>query len=120
MELENDTDLPTSQVSLPRFARPYLPVEDGGLGLNAPCGANGESAPVADLANMPHANFWSVRKHLRPAVSVLDGSDIPGFRVDGNGARIMSRTGGTMGDAVLWGQFDFPVKGTTEYRIPEA
>ena len=122
IEIENNTDLTTSQVSLSRFARPYLPVSDGGLGLNAPCDVNGNTAPVAELAAMPHANFWSVRKHLRPAVSVMDGTDIPGFRLeqgaDDKDYAVLSRAGGTMGDAVLWGQFAFPKKGKTEYIIP--
>ena len=122
IEIENNTDLTTTQVSLPRFARPYLPVSEGGLGLNAPCDVNGKTAPVAELAAMPHANFWSVRKHLRPAVSVLDGSDIPGFALKTNSEdveyAVHSRAGGTMGDAVLWAQFAFPRKGKTEYNIP--
>ena len=122
IEIENNTDLTNSQVSLPRFARPYLPVSEGGLGLNAPCDVNGKTAPVAELAAMPHANFWSVRKHLRPAVSVMDGTDIPGFRLeqgaDDKDYAVLSRAGGTMGDAVLWGQFAFPKKGKTEYIIP--
>ena len=122
IEVENNTDLTTSQVYLPRFARPYLPVSEGGLGLNAPCDVNGNTAPVAELAAMPHANFWSVRKHLRPAVSAMDGTDIPGFRleqgVDNKDYAVLSRAGGTMGDAVLWGQFAFPKKGKTEYNIP--
>ena len=122
IEIENNTDLTTSQVSLPRLARPYLPVSEGGLGLNAPCDVNGKTAPVAELAAMPHANFWSVRKHLRPAVSVLDGSDIPGFALKTNSEdveyAVHSRTGGAMGDAVLWAQFAFPKKGKTEYNIP--
>ena len=122
IEGENNADLAASQVSLPRLARPYLPVSDGGLGLNAPCDVNGETAPADELAAMPHANFWSVRKHLRPAVSVMDGTDIPGFRLergaDGKDYAVLSRTGGTMGDAVLWGQFDFPKKGRTVYSIP--
>ena len=122
IEVENNTDLTTSQVSLPRFARPYLPVSDGGLGLNAPCDVNGKTAPVSELAAMPHANFWSVRKHLRPAVSVMDGTDIPGFRLeqgaDDKDYAVLSRAGGTMGDAVLWGQFDFPKKDEPVYIIP--
>ena len=122
IEIENNTDLTTSQVTLPRFARPYLPVSEGGLGLNAPCDVNGKTAPVAELATMPHANFWSVRKHLRPAVSVMDGTDIPGFRLeqgaDDKDYAVLSRAGGTMGDAVLWGQFDFPKKGKPECIIP--
>ena len=116
--LENNTDLPSSTVGLPRFEKPYLSIEDGGLGLSAPCTVNGESADGEVLTNEIHANFWSVRKHLRPAVTVLDGTDIPGFGYDSNNERIMGRTGGTMGDAVLWGQFEFPRKGKVEYEIP--
>jgi hypothetical protein len=52
-------------------------------------------------------------------VSVLDGSDIPGVRFDESG-KVLSDNGGTMGDPVLWGQFDFPVKGRTEYTVPPA
>jgi hypothetical protein len=116
---ENNTDLRTSTVTMPRLYRPYMPVSEGGLGLNAPCTVNGDSAQVSSLTSMPHANFWSVRKHLRPAVSVLDGSDIPGVRFDESG-KVLSDNGGTMGDPVLWGQFDFPVKGRTEYTVPPA
>jgi len=116
IELENNTDLYTSRVSMPRLERPYMPVSEGGLGLNAPCDANGRSAGPSIISGMPHANFWSVRKHLRPAVSVLDGTDIPGY-ADGG---VQSRAGGTMGDAVLWGQFDFPRKDMAHptYIIP--
>lgn len=116
IELENNTDLYTSRVSMPRLERPYMPVSEGGLGLNAPCDANGRSADPSIIPGMPHANFWSVRKHLRPAVSVLDGTDIPGY-ADGG---VHSRAGGTMGDAVLWGQFDFPRKDMAHptYIIP--
>lgn len=118
IDRENRTDLVSSTVSLPRFSRPYMPVAEGGLGLNAPCDANGYSAPVQAIAAMPHANFWSVRKHLRPAVSAPEGADIPGFRNDALRFGVVSRKGGTMGDPLLWGQFDFPMKGLTEYTVP--
>lgn len=117
-DTENRTDLVSSTVHMPRFQRPYMPVADGGLGLNAPCDVNGNSADNAVLPTMPHANFWSVRKHLRPAVSVVDGSDIPAFAFGQDGERKRARSGGTMGDPVLWGQFDFPKKGIPEYVVP--
>jgi hypothetical protein len=117
IDTENNADLYTSTVSLPRLSRPYLSVADGGIGLNAPCDANGMGADLVKLAMMPHANFWSVRKHLRPAVSAMEGTEVPGFRYE-DGKRVLGRKDGTMGDAVLWGQFDFPKKGITEYMIP--
>ena len=118
IDVENNTDLESSTVSLSRLSRPYMPVSDGGLGLNAPCDVNGNTLSTESLAAMPHANFWSVRKHLRPAVSALDGSDIPGVRFMQDDTMVRSRAGGTMGDAVLWGQFAFPRKDGTEYVIP--
>lgn len=123
IEIENNTDLRTSRVSIPRLERPYMPVSEGGIGLNAPCDVNGHSADNSVIAAMPHSNFWSVRKHLRPAVSVIDGSDIPGYTIGDDGYAVHSRTGGTMGDSVLWGQFDFPKKNKlkkddVEYIIP--
>ena len=117
-DTENRTDLASSTVHMPRFERPYMPVANGGLGLNAPCDVNGNSADAALLPSMPHANFWSVRKHLRPAVSVMDGTDIPAFAFGQEGERKRARKGGTMGDPVLWGQFDFPKKGIPEYVVP--
>lgn len=128
IELENNTDLSVSEVSLPRLCRPYLPVSEGGMGLNAPCDVNGNTVSSPELADMPHANFWSVRKHLRPAVSVMDGTDIPGVGYeigeDEHYHIFHTRSGGTMGDSVLWGQFDFPQKNKldandVEYNIPE-
>lgn len=116
-EQENNTDLESSTVCLPRLTRPYLPVENGGLGLNAPVDVNG-SAPALDVVSgMTHANFWCVRKHLRPAEAVVDGTDIPGFGYAGDDT-VMDRAGGVMGDSVLWGQYDFPRKGEIEYAIP--
>jgi hypothetical protein len=128
IELENNTDLTVSEVSLPRLWRPYLPVAEGGMGLNAPCDVNGNTVSDSKLVDMPHVNFWSVRKHLRPAVSAMDGTDIPGVGYEiGEDEQyhiFHTRSGGTMGDSVLWGQFDFPKKNKldaneVEYNIPE-
>ena len=65
---------------LRRIAVPYLPVDEGGLGLSKPELATGD---------LPHANFWSVRKNLRPA------------------------TGGApceRSNDILWGMYNYPKK----------
>ena len=116
---ENSVDLETSTTCLPRLARPYMSVAGGGLGLSAPIDVNGSRPSDEAVTGMTHANFWSVRTHLRPAVSAMEGTDIPGFGYV-NDARVMDRTGGVMGDAVLWGQYSFPKKGIIEYGIPDA
>lgn len=113
---ENATDSGNSQIDMSRFETPYRSVSDGGLGISAPANVNGDPMEGEALENSIHANFWSVRKHLRPAVSVLDGTDIPAYDSYG-GAR--ASTGGTMGDSVLWGQYEFPRKGgEPDYDIP--
>ena len=111
---ENRSDTESSRVDMSRFERPYLSVDDGGLGLSAPANASGGTMTGSTLENAIHANFWSVRKHLRPAVSVLDGTDIPAYDSTYD-AHV--RRGGTMGDSVLWGQFDFPRKGWEPYYV---
>lgn len=95
-----------------------MSVENGGLGLSAPIDVNGNRPDDGVVTDMPHANFWSVRTHLRPATSIVAGSDIPGFGYV-NGAITMGRSGGVSGDAVLWGQYSFPKKGITEYKTPD-
>lgn len=117
-EQENNTDLESSTVCLPRLSRPYLPVENGGLGLNAPVDVNGSSPALDMVSGMTHVNFWCVRKHLRPAEAAVSGADIPGFGYSGDDT-VMDRTGGVMGDPVLWGQYCFPKKGEIEYVIPD-
>ncbi len=114
-EIENTTDLRSSTLDTSRFERPYLSIPDGGLGLSAPSNVTGDPMTGEALADAIHANFWSVRRHLRPAVSVLEGTDIPAFDATGGA---YARSGGTMGDSLLWGQFAFPKKGMTSYIIP--
>jgi hypothetical protein len=116
---ENGKDTSSSTVHMPRLERPFMSVAGGGLGLSAPVDVNGSRPSDSDVGTMTHANFWSVREHLRPAVSALDGADIPGAGYDGDTA-VMDRKGGVMGDPVLWGQYSFPRKGEVEYVIPEA
>ena len=96
---------------------PYLPVDDGGLGLNAPVNKAGTST-AESIASMPHANFWSVREFLRPATGAANVGDIPRYYKD-HGEWTWGETGGIMSDAVLWGQYDYPHKGNPEYHIPD-
>ena len=117
-EQENNTDLKTSQVSMPRLKKPYLPVSEGGLGLSASVDVHGNpKSDLTSLASDVHVNFWSVRKHLRPAVSAMPGTDVPAFGYD-DGEPVYVHQGGVMGDSVLWGQFDFPRKDETSYTMP--
>lgn len=95
------------KAAMDRLQKPYLPIENGGLEVYPPSNANGEYSEATD--DGIHANFWSVRQFLRPAVSVLAGTDIPG---------VDTRTGGTASDATLYGMFDFPVKGEVRYKLP--
>ena len=76
-EIENATDLRSSTLDTSRFERPYLSISDGGLGLSAPSNVTGDPMTGEALDDAIHANFWSVRRHLRPAVSVLEGTDMP-------------------------------------------
>lgn len=115
---DNDLDVASSTTSLPRLRKPFMSVENGGLGLSAPIDVNGNRPDDGIVTDMPHANFWSVRTHLRPATSIVAGSDIPGFGYV-NGAITMGRSGGVSGDAVLWGQYSFPKKSITEYKTPD-
>lgn len=94
----------------------HLPVSEGGVGLYPPSNCNGEYN--AGTKNGIHANFWSVREHLRPAVSCLANTDVPQFYYDSEKEAIVNRSGGSMGDATIWGQYDYPRKGLTDYHLP--
>jgi len=100
-----------------RLMVPYLPVEFGGLGLNAPVNKRG-TATTAGIESMPHANFWNVREHLRPATGATPCGDIPRYYKDGTEWK-WADNGGIMSDAVLWGQYDYPRKGVPDYRLPD-
>lgn len=100
-----------------RLAVPYLPVANGGLGLNAPVNASGTTTTEA-IQTMPHANFWSVREHLRPATGAAAVGDIPRYySQDDEWCR--AAAGGIMSDPVLWGQYDYPMKGAPDYHMPD-
>ena len=89
-----------------------------GISLYPPADANGGYKSETD--NGPHANFWSVRRFLRPAVTVLDGTDIPGVENEND---LMPehpvRKSGDPGDPTLFRMFDCPKKGEVEYAIPD-
>lgn len=100
-----------------RLMVPYLPASDGGLGLNAPVTKRGTNT-IQDIRTMPHANFWNVREHLRPATGATPRGDIPAYNKEG-GVWTWEDTGGIMSDAVLWGQYDYPTKDGVDYHIPD-
>lgn len=108
-----------------RLATPYNPVVTsgtykGGLGLSAPLDRFGERKGFSvHTPATPHANFWSVYEHIRPAVSVIANSDIPMYEKDGGGVKRYYPAGGIMSDSVLWGQFEYPEKRESGYRLPD-
>lgn len=102
-----------------RLDKPYLPYSEGGIGLYPPANCNGEYNAGAHTMNGSMANFWSVRKHVRPAVSAMPGTDIPGCVLDDMGNRVVTRTGGSMSDPTLWSQFAYPAKGEVDYHLPD-
>ena len=105
--------------ALKRLEKPYLDLEDGGVGLYPPADVNGGHKAETDLG--VHANFWSVRKFIRPAVSVLPGTDIPYMTektVDGNTGVATEYSGGVISDPTLYTMFDFPIRGEKLYVMP--
>lgn len=111
----DDTSL---AMPLPHLERPYLPKEQGGVNLYPPANVNGEHLDATD--DGLHANFWSVRKYIRPAVSVLKGTDIPAHDVipDEGQEPQPSHKNGLISDATMYRMFDFPIPGTVEYKLP--
>lgn len=97
-----------------RIAYPYKSVADGGLGLSAPLDKDGSRETGSYAENQEHANFWSVRAHLRPATGAISYGDIPSYS-DGT----YGESGGVVSDSTLWGQFSYPAKGVTEYHLPD-
>lgn len=100
-----------------RLSLPYLPVSEGGLGLNAPLNKYGE--PTTGYQDIAHANFWSVRPHLRPATGAVPVGDIPHYYRDDEMYKNYEEADGLMSDAVLWGQYDYPEKNMREYHLPD-
>lgn len=110
--------------SLQMLEEPYKPINDqgtGGINLYPPADVNGGHKDETDAG--VHANFWSVRRFIRPAVSVLDGTDIPAHEnpddVDPETRLpVPKHTGGLVSDPTLYRMFDFPVPGTIIYKLP--
>ena len=105
-----------------RLTKPWRAVDDTdspGLGLYAPADkTGGKTAAGAETEDgIVHANFWSVRNHLRPATGVLTGTDVPATWYESD-TRMDADDNGIMSDPVLWGQFDYPVKGQIIYHLP--
>ena len=104
-------------------AKPFFPVDRSGMGLAAPVdrfGMRDYERNGGDVnLDAEHANFWSVREHLRPATGAVGYGDIPGLVVDENGERIYSHSGGAMSDPTLWGQFEYPERGMVDYHLPD-
>lgn len=105
---------------LSKLEEPFKPINRGGLNLYPPANANGGYSEKTD--DGVHANFWSVREYVRPAVSVLPGTDVPGHdeltEIDGNLVPNDSRVGGVLSDATLYRMFDFPKAGQITYKLP--
>lgn len=89
---------------------PYKKVENGGINLYPPSNINGgyEAATEDGI----HANFWSVHRFIRPAVSVLPGTKVPSSDPE------HPHENGVLSDATLYRMFDFPQAGVLDYRIP--
>ena len=80
--------------------------------------ADVEHSHVEDTTDI-HANFWSVREFIRPASSILMGSDVPKYEdPDTYDATTDYRKGGLESDPTLYRMFDYPKAGTTEYHLP--
>jgi hypothetical protein len=90
---------------------PFKPIEQGGLGLYPPSNLNGGYKPETN--DGIHANFWSVHRFIRPAVSVLPGTDIPSASPE------HPHTDGRISDPTLYRMFDFPTAGYIEYKLPD-
>ena len=97
-----------------RLRKPYMPVSDGGIGLNIPCNVNGEyNAGVNYMSKVEHANIWSVRKYIRPATGALGKQgviDIPGLE---------GYDDGSIGSPGLYNMFDWPARNVTRYALPD-
>jgi hypothetical protein len=103
-----------------RLARPYLPVDNGGLGLSAPVDKDGNRDVSGYTAGREYANFWSVRKHLRPATGAIGYGNIPSYDYDSvTGEWVRGHSGGVMADQVLWGQYAYPAKNAVRYHLPD-
>lgn len=110
-EYNGNFDDSTEFQPLTRLENPYMPESAGGINLYPPSDINGGHSDATD--DGIHANFWSVHRFIRPAVSVLPGTDVP------SSDPYNQHTGGLLSDPTLYRMFDFPYAGTTEYVLPD-
>ena len=133
-ELSNDHDVIAGSTK-PRMwllETPWIKYDDftdarrSGISLYAPMDVHGDTNYVADAEHSHvedttdiHANFWSVREFIRPASSILMGSDVPKYEdPDTYDATTDYRKGGLESDPTLYRMFDYPKAGKTEYHLP--
>ena len=117
-DLDNETDRESSSVNSPKYRlmtrlrKPYLSILANGLGLSMPCNVHGFTNPDLQYATtVEHANFWSVRKYIRPATGAQGGQyvDIPGRE---------GYNDGSIGSPGLYNMFEWPARNVTEYAMP--
>jgi len=116
--LERDTGGARPEMSR-LYARPWKEYSDGGIGLYPPADCLGGHKDATDGG--VQANFWSVRQFIRPATSILEGTDIPKYiDIDHYDENDSYRSGGDESDPTLYSMFDFPKKAHPEYIIPSS
>lgn len=112
---------------LQRLEEPWKDEFNGGINLYPPANLWGANKGINQGPNDPpltdagvHANFWSVRKFIRPAVTALAGTDVPGKDADLDPEQTPqpSHTGGKFSDPTLYRMFDFPISGEVIYKLP--
>lgn len=116
--MSNIKEMPTTaKPVMTKLEEPWIPYEDGGISLYPPADVDGGHKNETDSG--VHANFWSVRKFVRPATSMLDGCDIPRYEdPDNYDETVDYRSGGLDADPTLYRMFDFPKAGKVEYHLP--
>lgn len=113
---------------LQRLEEPWKDEFHGGINLYPPANLLGANKSLTQLPTDEtaltddgvHANFWSVRKFIRPAVTALAGTDVPGKDADLDPEQPPqpSHYGGKFSDATLYRMFDFPISGEAIYKLP--
>lgn len=101
-----------------KLEMPWKPYNGGGIDLYPPANVNGEYK--SETNGGVHANFWSVREYVRPATSILSGTDVPKYEDPDtyNPSQPNYRSGGLESDPTLYSMFDFPKSGRVIYHLP--
>jgi hypothetical protein len=113
---------------LQRLEEPWKDEFHGGINLYPPANVLGANKSLTQFPTDEtaltddgvHANFWSVRKFIRPAVTALAGTDVPGKDADLDPGQPPhpSHYGGKFSDPTLYRMFDFPISGEAIYKLP--